>query len=226
MSRTGNLLLAAALLAPALFAEELPPPATRYMGRAIAQTMSYHGAPWLVRPERDAEENTALLLKALDVRPGQIVADIGCGNGFYTLELARRVGPEGRVYAVDIQPEMLALLQERAAAAGLKNIVSVLGGPADPRLPEAAIDLVLLVDVYHEFAYPERMLAAMRRSLAPGGRIALAEYRLEDPRVPIKLDHKMGRKQILKEYGAAGFRLEGEFEGLPWQHLLFLERAD
>jgi len=207
-------------------ADKLPAPLSKYKGRRIAQTMSFHGAPWLIREERDQEENTKLLLEALQVKEGQTVADIGCGNGFYTLQLARLVGPQGRVLAVDIQPEMLKLLNERASEAGIENIEPVLSTPADPKLPAGEVDLVLLVDVYHEFAYPEQMLRAMRTSLKPTGHVALAEYRMEDPSVPIKLLHKMSKKQILKEHTASGFKLAREFDELPWQHLMFFGRSD
>ena len=209
-----------------LVADQLPPPKTSYKGREIAQTMSYHGAPWLSREERDQEENPRRLLEALRLAPGMSVADVGCGNGFYTLQMAAIVGPQGRVYGVDIQPEMLAMLEERAAAAQLDNIVPILSAPADPKLPAGSVDLILLVDVYHEFAYPERMLEGMRQALAPGGRIALAEYRLEDPAIPIKLLHKMSKKQILKEYKPNGFKLLSEFDELPWQHLMLFGHAD
>ena len=208
-------------LAPA---EELPAPLENYKGRRIAQTMSYHGAPWLIRAEREREENPQALLEALGLEPGQVVADIGCGNGFYTLQMAKKVGPAGKVFAVDIQPEMLALLEERARAAGVTNIVPVLSSPADPKLPPDAVDLILLVDVYHEFAYPEQMLAGMRAALTADGVVALAEYRTEDPQVPIKLLHKMSKRQILKEYESNGFGLAREFDELPWQHLMFFSR--
>lgn len=223
MKRLLTLVLLAGLvgLAPA---EELPAPLETYKGRRIAQTMSYHGAPWLLRPEREQEENPQALLEALHLEPGQTVADIGCGNGFYTLQMAEKVGPEGRVYAVDIQPEMLELLGERARAAGVTNIVPVLSSPADPKLPAGELDLILLVDVYHEFAYPERMLAGMRAALNDGGVVALAEYRMEDPRIPIKLLHKMSKRQILKEYEPNGFKLVRQYGELPWQHLLFFGR--
>lgn len=207
-----------------MFAEELPAPLEKYKGRTIAQTMSFHGAPWLLRDTREEEENPAKLLAALELKPGQVVADIGCGNGYYTLLMAKKVGPTGKVYAVDIQREMLEMLEARARAAGLDNIVPVLSSPADPKLPTDAVDLILLVDVYHEFAYPEQMLAAMRKSLNPDGVVALAEYRLEDPQIPIKLLHKMSKKQIRIEYESNGFELERQFDGLPWQHLMFFGR--
>ena len=205
--------------------ESLQAPVTSYKGRTVAQTMSFHGAPWLIRDTRDAEERPKQLLKALKIKKGQTVADIGCGNGFYTLQMAQRVGKKGRVLAVDIQQEMLDLLDERAREAGVNNVEPILGGPADPRLPKGEVDLILLVDVYHEFAYPEQMLAAMRKSLKPDGVIALAEYRGEDRSVPIKPLHKMGKEQILKEYLPNGFKLVREFDKLPWQHLMFFGRT-
>ena len=203
----------------------IPPAATHHLGREIAQTMHYTGAPWLVRESRQREEDCRLLLEALAIEPGQKVCDLGCGNGFYTFELARRVGPEGRVYAVDIQPEMLRMLAERGAQEGLRNIRPILGTVIDPRLPKGELDLVLCVDVYHEFSHPEPMLARIRESLAPGGRLALAEFRGEDPAVPIKPLHKMTKAQVRAELEPAGFRLAREFDRLPWQHLLFFEVA-
>jgi ubiquinone/menaquinone biosynthesis C-methylase UbiE len=196
------------------------------MGREIAVTMHYLGAPWLTRESRQREEDCRMLLEALAVKPGQIVCDMGCGNGFYTLELARLVGESGRVLAVDIQPEMLRLLDVRAKEAGLANIELIQGTPVDPKLPAESCDLILLVDVYHEFSHPAEMLAAMRKSLKPKGRIALAGFRLEDPKVPIKLLHKMSKKQIMKEFPANGFRLVEQFDDLPWQHLMFFERDE
>jgi SAM-dependent methyltransferase len=200
----------------------IPPAAAHHLGREIAQTMHFTGAPWLVRESRQREEDCRLLLEALDVKPGQTICDMGCGNGFYTLELARRVGPEGLVYAIDIQPEMLRMIAESAGREGLTNIRPVLGTAIDPRLPPAAIDLCLCVDVYHEFSHPEAMLARVRESLAPGGRLALVEFRGEDPGVPIKPLHKMTKDQIRLELGAAGFEVAREFDRLPWQHLVFL----
>lgn len=205
---------------------ELPPALESYMGRRIAFTMSSAGAPWLIRKNRQAEEDCASLLKQLRLKPGMTICDMGCGNGFYTLQMAKAVAPDGQILAVDVQSEMLRLLQARALEQGVENVKPILGSVADPRLPKSQVDLILCVDVYHEFSHPEQMLKAMRESLAPGGVVALAEYREEDPLVPIKPLHKMSKKQILKEYSANGFKLVREFDGLPWQHLMFLGRDD
>jgi ubiquinone/menaquinone biosynthesis C-methylase UbiE len=148
---------------------------------------------------------------------------MGCGNGFYTLELARRVGPRGLVYAVDVQPEMLRMLLARLLAEGIQNVKPVLGTAIDPRLPKGDVDLVVCIDVYHEFSHPEAMLERIRESLAPGGRLVLAEFRGEDPAVPIKPLHKMTKAQTRAELEPAGFALAREFDRLPWQHLLFFE---
>ena len=204
----------------------IPPAATHHLGREIAQTMHYTGAPWLVRESRQREEDCRLLIEALDIRPGQVVCDMGCGNGFYTLELARRVGPRGLVYAVDVQPEMLHMLAERLAREGVRNVRPVLGTPIDPRLPKALVDLVLCVDVYHEFSHPEAMLARIRESLAADGQLVLAEFRGEDPAVPIKPLHKMTKAQVRAELEPAGYVLDRQFDRLPWQHLLFFKAAD
>jgi SAM-dependent methyltransferase len=200
----------------------IPPAATHHLGREIAQAMHFTGAPWLMRESRQREEDCRLLLEALDVRPGQTICDMGSGNGFYTLELARRVGPTGTVYAIDIQLEMLRMLAERAGEEGLANIKPILGTVIDPRLPRGSVDLVLMVDVYHEFSHPEAMLARLRESLADSGRIALVEFRGEDPAVPIKPLHKMTKEQIRTEFDPAGYEVVREFDRLPWQHLLFL----
>lgn len=197
-----------------------------YLGRPIAQTMHYLGAPWLVRESREREEEPAKMLASLNVEPGQTVCDLGCGNGFYTLKLAKLVGPKGSVLAVDIQPEMLEMLAERAKSRGVPNIEPIEGAIDDPRLPAGEVDLILLVDVYHEFSHPPEMLAAMRASLKPTGRIALIEFRAEDPTVPIKPLHKMSQAQCLKEYRANGFKLVGQFDELPWQHVLLFARDD
>ncbi|MCA9213010.1 MAG: class I SAM-dependent methyltransferase [Planctomycetales bacterium] len=207
-------------------AEELPPARTSYMGRKIAQTMHYLGAPWLVRDSRQREEDCELMLSKLELKPGMVVCDMGCGNGFYTLQMASAVGENGKVLAVDIQPEMLRLMEARAAEEGIENVESILGTVADPKLPQGKVDLILCVDVYHEFSHPERMLRAMRESLKPDGVIALLEFRLEDRNVPIKLLHKMSKKQIMKEYPANGLKLVREFDELPWQHMMFFGRDE
>jgi ubiquinone/menaquinone biosynthesis C-methylase UbiE len=206
--------------------QKIPPAKKKFKGREIAVTMHYLGAPWLVRESRQREEDCAMLLTALGVKPGQVVCDLGCGNGFYTLQLAKMVGERGKVLAVDIQPEMLHLLSERAREAQIENIETINSTAIDPMLPEGGVDLILLVDVYHELSHPEAMLKAMRQSLRPGGRIALVEFRLEDPNVPIKLLHKMSKKQIMKEFPPNGFKLVEQFDKLPWQHLMFFERND
>ena len=234
----------AALEAPAqesLDDPPIPPGRTHYLGREIAKTMSYHGAPWLTRPEREREENTSELLEQLRISPGQWICDLGCGNGYYTLRMARRMDDaekalaaardreeleaprrEGKILAVDIQPEMLELLGQRSEQAGLSHRVEqILGTLADPKLPEGQVDLVLLVDVYHEFSHPELMLRALRRCLAPKGELVLAEFRAEDPDVPIKKLHKMSKAQVVKELAANGYRLTRTYDELPWQHLLF-----
>jgi ubiquinone/menaquinone biosynthesis C-methylase UbiE len=200
----------------------IPPAQTHHMGREIAQTMHFTGAPWLVRESRQREEDCRTMLKALGVKPGQTVCDMGSGNGFYTLQLARLVGPRGVVYAVDIQPEMLQMLVRNAAEARLANIRPVLGTPVDPRLPAGEIDMMLCVDVYHEFSHPEAMLAKIRQSLAPDGQLVLVEFRGEDPSVPIKPLHKMTKAQVRAELEPAGFEMVREFDRLPWQHMLFL----
>ncbi|MFM2218414.1 MAG: hypothetical protein RL240_2732 [Planctomycetota bacterium] len=204
----------------------IPEPLTKYLGRRIALPMSYHGIPWLNRPERIQEENPEEMLEQLKVQPGMTVCDMGCGDGYYTIELARRVGPTGKVIAVDIQPEMLQELSRRCEQNNLKNVDMILGLPHDPKLPEGKLDLILMVDVYHEFSNPIEMLDSMHKSLKKDGRIALVEFRGEDPQVPIKPEHKMTKKQILKEYEANAFRLVDQYDRLPWQHLMFLGPDD
>ena len=150
---------------------------------------------------------------------------MGCGNGFYSVQLAKLVGESGKVLGVDIQPEMLKMLEERAAGAEVTNIEGILGSLIDPKLPAGQVDLILCVDVYHEFSHPEHMLAAMRKALTPTGRLVLVEFRAEDPKVPIKPLHKMSKAQILKELSPNGFKLVAEFDKLPWQHMMFFERS-
>lgn len=188
--------------------------------------MHYAGADWLMRDTREREEDCSLLLTNLPLRPGITVCDMGCGNGFYSLPIARLIGEHGRVLAVDIQAEMLVLLRKRMEESVIENITPILGSPHDPRLPRASVDLMLMVDVYHEFSHPEEMLAAIRSSLKPDGRVALVEFRAEDPRVPILPLHKMSKEQIMKEFPANGFRLVDEFDRLPWQHVMYFAKDD
>jgi cyclopropane fatty-acyl-phospholipid synthase-like methyltransferase len=206
--------------------EKVPPALTHYMGREIAQTMHYLGAGWLTRESRNREEEPAKLMKALKLKPGMTVCDLGCGNGFYTLKLAKEVVPDGKVLAVEIQKEMLDMLNRRAEKAGVKNIQPILSTVVDPKLPENAVDLILAVDVYHEMDHPVEMLAAMRKSLSKGGRMVLVEFRAEDESVPIKPLHKMSKQQIMKEIPANGFKLVEQYDEMPWQHVMFFERDD
>jgi len=207
--------------------EKTPPPALKeYMGRTIAQTMHWKGAGWLIRAEREREESASQMLKELGLKPGMNVCDLGCGNGFHTLEMARLVGETGEVVGVDIQPEMLEMLKKRALGEGLENIRAVRGDFHDPNLEPGNLDLILLVDVYHEFSHPVQMLAAMRRALKPDGMIVLVEFRSEDKWVPIKPLHKMSKAQVMKELVPNGFKLVRSFDGLPWQHMLFFGRAE
>jgi predicted methyltransferase len=194
-------------------------------GRKYAGVMGMAGADWLVRPEREAEENPEGALDAIQLRPGMTVADIGAGVGYMTLRMARRVGPKGKVYAVDLQPQMLDGLRENAAKAKLNNIQPVLGEVADPKLPAGQMDLILLVDVYHEFSQPQEMLRRMHAALKPEGRLVLLEYRKEDPNVPILLDHKMSTAEVKTELEAEGFVLQTPIETLPRQHIFVLTKA-
>jgi len=194
-------------------------------GRPIARVMGAAGADWLDRPEREREENPEGALDAIGIRPGMIVADIGAGTGYMSLRLAKRVGPTGKVYANDIQPEMLRRLRQNADQAKLKNIETILGSDVDPKLPAGQMDLVLLVDVYHEFSQPQKMLRAIRATLKPGGRLVLLEYRKEDPAVPILPEHKMSVSEVKKELEAERFTLSQVIESLPRQHILILLRA-
>ena len=195
-----------------------------YMGRQIAPTMSAAHADWLIRDSREREEAPKKLLRLLKLQRGQHVCDFGCGNGFYTLPMAYRVGPRGKVYAVDIQQEMLDLLRDRAEPRNLRNLAFVLATETDPKLPDRKLDLVLMVDVYHELTRPAEVLRAVKKSLRPNGRLVLVEFREEDPEVPIRPLHKMSQAQVMKEMTANGLRLVGQSNELPWQHVLFFGR--
>ena len=201
-------------------------PLAQQASREPARTMSYRGAPWLERVERAEEERPDEVIDAMQLQPGDVVADVGVGSGYFARRIAKSVGPEGHVYGVDIQPEMLQILGESLENEGITNVEPVLGGADDPNLPTAAIDWILLVDVYHEFSEPEGMLARMRDSLAPGGRVALLEYRLEDETGDhIYADHRMSVRQVLAEWQAAGFELAELHEFPPSQHMFILRDA-
>jgi ubiquinone/menaquinone biosynthesis C-methylase UbiE len=195
-----------------------------YMGRPIADVMTFHGADWLVRPEREEEERPEAMLDALKIKPGSTVADIGAGVGYTSLRMARRVGPKGTVLATDLQPEMLQMLQENARRARVKNVRPILATATDTKLPEGAVDLALMVDVYHECSDPEATLQGLRKALKPGGRLVLVEFRGEDPEVPIKPEHKMTFAQVRREIEPQGFRFKEKFEFLPWQHIIVFEK--
>ncbi len=190
-----------------------------YMGRQIAQVMSHFGIDWLEREDREMEENTSQLLKNLAVKPGMVVADIGAGSGYHSALLSKMVG-NGKVYAVDIEPEMIAYLNERIKQEKLSRIVPVLSTEKNVALPENSVDIILLVDVYHEFSFPYEMALSMRSALKPGGKLVLVEFRTEDPTVPIKTIHKMSERQSVKELKAAGFIFEQNISTLPWQHCM------
>lgn len=206
--------------------KKAPPGLRFYMFRQVAQTMHYAGADWLVRATRESEEHCSLVLANLGLKPGMTVCDMGCGNGFYTLDIAKAIGEKGTVYGVDIQPQMLRMLRTRAKKAKLDNIKPILGTLIDPKLPPDSCDLILCVDVYHEFSHPEHMLAAMRKALKKDGLLLLLEFRGEDAEVPIKPEHKMTRDQVCKEMAANGFKLSREFDKLPWQHMLFFAKDE
>jgi ubiquinone/menaquinone biosynthesis C-methylase UbiE len=191
-----------------------------YMGREIAQVMGHLGAGWLDRPEREREEEPTRLMEALKLQPGDAVADIGAGTGYFTFRLSKQVGPKGKVYAVEIQKEMLDIIDRRMKERDVKNIDLVLGTESDPKLPANSLDMILLVDVYHEFEYPYEMTQVMVAALKPGGRLVFVEYRLEDPLVPIKLVHKMTQKQVLKEMEPHPLRWVTTSEILPRQHII------
>ncbi|MSV29486.1 MAG: methyltransferase domain-containing protein, partial [Bryobacterales bacterium] len=180
---------------------------------------------WLTRPSRDGNERPELLLDALQIQEGATVADLGAGTGYFTWRLARRVGPRGKVIAVDIQRQMLDLVSEEVKKHALANVELVLGGPGDPQLPEGAVDLVLIANAYHEFSDPEAIMASVRRSLKPDGRVVLVEYSKENPRIPISELHRMSFAEIRSEVEAAGFELTRVLDFLPMQHaLIFTKR--
>jgi ubiquinone/menaquinone biosynthesis C-methylase UbiE len=196
-----------------------------YLGREIAQVMGHQAADWLERPERDEEEHTEKLVEQLKVKPGDVIADIGAGTGYFSRRLAKKVSPGGTVLAVDIQQEMLDLLTNRMAEAGVTNVKPVLGSLADPKLPANSVDLALMVDVYHEFDHPWEMMNAITRALKPGGRVVFVEFRGEDPAVPIKLLHKMTEAQVKKEMSMLPLEWLETIGVLPRQHIIVFKKT-
>ena len=193
-------------------------------GRVFAFPMGVQGAPWLDRREREDEENPALAMRLMRVERGSTVADLGAGSGYFTVRLAKAVGATGKVYAVDIQPGMLDLLQKTMAREKVSNVTPVLGAIDDPKLPAGQVDLVLMVDVYHEFSQPQTMLQRIKEALKPGGRLVLLEYRAEDPDVPILAEHKMTKAQVKLELEHEGFKQQRVYDDLPRQHLFVFTR--
>ena len=193
-----------------------------YMGREISHVMGHRGARWLERADRERQERTDLLIARLPLARDAIVADIGAGTGYFTFPVARRV-PEGAVYAVDIQPEMLAFIEQRMATTEIDNVIPTLGRERDPGLPAASIDLAFIVDAYHEFSYPREMGEALVAALKRGGKLVLVEYRAEDPSVPIKRLHKMSEAQLRKEMSAIGLKWLRTENYLPQQHVIVFE---
>jgi len=231
--------LLAAVFSGAVFAEDAPKPPlglyeTRaehdpngigvfYVGREIAHVMGHQAADWLERPER--EEGTDRMVEALKFHDGEVVADIGCGSGYVSRKISKKVGATGRIYGVDIQPEMLALLAKRMAMFRITNVQPVRGTITDPQLPPASCDTMIMVDVYHEFDHPYEIIENMIRELKPGGRIVFVEYRMEDPDVPIKLVHKMSEAQVKKEMAVhSQLSFAETLEDLPRQHIIVFKK--
>lgn len=195
-----------------------------YLGREIAHVMSAAGGDWLERSSRQQEEDADAAIAALPLQPSGVVADIGAGSGYYTFRIAQRV-PQGTVYAVEVQDEFIAALENRKKTTGSKNVTVVKGSETAPALPDASVDLAIMVDVYHELSYPKEMLQALHKALKPDGKLLLLEYRAEDPSIPIKELHKLSVQQANKEAAANGFRLKEKKDFLPIQHWLLYEKA-
>ena len=197
-----------------------------YMGREIAAVMGWQGASWLERQEREREERTDLLLAALMLKPGNVVADIGAGTGYLSRRMAPLVMPGGKVFAVDVQPEMINLLQAGVKRSGLTQIEAKLSAVDDVKLTASSVDLAVMVDVYHELAYPHEVMASLLKALKPGGRVVFVEYKAEDPRVPIKQLHKMSEAQIKREAAVFALDWERTVSSLPWQHVVVFRKRN
>lgn len=195
-----------------------------YKGREIAYVMGFQGIGWLERPEREKEENASTLIKNMNIKSTDTIADIGAGSGYHSFRMAK-LAKKGLVYAVDIQEEMLMTIESAKISEKVANISTILGSEKIANLKENSIDKVLMVDVYHEFNFPVEMMASIKKSLKPNGKLFLIEYRMEDPKVPIKKLHKMSEKQAVKEMNAAGFILKKNIDNLPWQHcMIFVKK--
>jgi SAM-dependent methyltransferase len=221
MRRLASVPLLLVVASAAAFAQAAVAPGVHPVsGRRYANVMGWQGADWLERSERDAEEEPDKALDALGTLTGLTVADVGAGSGYFTVRLASRVGATGRVYATDLQAEMLKMLTARVGRDGMTNVTTVQGAIDDPKLPASSLDLVLMVDVYHEFSEPQKMLRGLRAALKPSGRLVLLEYRKEDPNVPIRFEHKMSVAEARMEVEAEGFALSKVDDRLPRQHIL------
>jgi ubiquinone/menaquinone biosynthesis C-methylase UbiE len=196
----------------------------RYMEREIARVMGWQGAAWLERAEREKEERTDLLVTALQLEPGMVVADIGAGTGYLSRRMARTVAPSGKVLAVDVQPQMVTIMRQAAQQERIVNIEPLLGAEDDVKLAPASVDLAIMVDVYHELAFPYEVLGSIVRALRPGGRLVFVEYRAEDAGVPIKALHKMSEAQVRREVQALPLAWERSVESLPWQHVIVFRK--
>jgi precorrin-6B methylase 2 len=194
-----------------------------YLGREIAHIMGPGGIVWLERAERETQEQPQLVIDALEIKPGQTIADLGAGSGYYSFRIAPLVGPTGKVLAIDIEPTMLEAIAQRASREHVANITTVRSSERDPNLAPHSVDLLFMVDVYHELEYPYEVLSKVREALKPGGRVALIEYRAEDPEVMIKPVHKMSERQVRREMQAAGFQHVKTVRTLPLQHLILFE---
>ncbi|HYO80731.1 MAG TPA: methyltransferase domain-containing protein [Bryobacteraceae bacterium] len=220
MKRSVFLMAALSIALPFAWAQTEHP----VSGRRIAGVMGVGGADWLDRTERESEELPETALDKIGLKPGMTVADVGAGSGYFTLRLSKRVGPTGKVAAVEIQPEMMAILRRRISQEKLQNVEAYLSSETDPRLPKNSMDLILMVDVYHEFSQPQVMLRKMKEALKPTGRLVLLEYRKEDPHIPIRVEHKMSVREAEMELGAEGFKLEKVLKDLPRQHILIFRK--
>ena len=194
-----------------------------YMGREISQVMGHLGAGWLERPKREQEERTDLLIKNMGLKKGDQVADVGAGSGYFSFRMAELV-PDGKVFAVDISPQMLGIVRAKMASKKVSNVEPVLSTIKDIKLPPDSIDCVLIVDAYHEFSHPREMAQSIFNALREKGRLILIEYRLEDPSVPIKLLHKMTQKQAIEEISQVGFVWKKTLDVLPQQHFMIFEK--